>query len=277
MKFAFSSNAFRKYSLVDTIRILSEIGYEGIEILADVPHAYPPALTEDQIGKIQRELELHGMVISNINAFMLHAEGDTWHPSWIEQDRALRERRIQHTINCIDLAARLGARTLSTEPGGPLDQMAHDKALAFFIEGLKRVENRARDRGVRILIEPEPGLLVENSVQFRRLFDQLNPEVFGLNFDVGHFFCVGEDPVGLIREMGDLIDHVHIEDIAASREHYHLMLGAGAIDIPAVLDAIAETGYRNFVTVELYPYEDRPAEAAEEAFAYLQKWMGRGR
>jgi sugar phosphate isomerase/epimerase len=208
---------------------------------------------------------------------MLHAEGDTWHPSWIEPDPGLRERRILHTGNCIDLAARLGARTLSTEPGGPLNGMAPNEALELFIEGLKRVEGRAKDQGVRILIEPEPGLLVENSFQFRGLLKHLDPEVFGLNFDIGHFFCVGEDPVRLVREMGSVTHHFHLEDIAATREHCHLMLGEGAMDIPSVLDAISDTGYQGFVTVELYPYENRPVDAAKKAFAYLRNWMDRGR
>jgi len=33
MKFAFSTNAFKKYSLKDAINTIYEIGYDGIEIL----------------------------------------------------------------------------------------------------------------------------------------------------------------------------------------------------------------------------------------------------
>jgi sugar phosphate isomerase/epimerase len=36
------------------------------------------------------------------------------------------------------------------------------------------------------------------------------------------------------------------------------------------LSAIDATGYDGFVTVELYTYEDRPADAAREAIAYLR-------
>ena len=112
MKFSFSSNAFRRFSLIDTIEILAGIGYEGIEIMADVPHAYPPDLNEHDIEDTRKALDRYGFTISNINAFMMHAEGDTWHPSWIEQDPVLRARRIDHTLRCIDLAERLGAPSL---------------------------------------------------------------------------------------------------------------------------------------------------------------------
>jgi sugar phosphate isomerase/epimerase len=245
--------------------------------MADVPHAYPPDLNDREIQGILAALDSYDLEISNINAFMLHAEGDTWHPSWIEPDPSLRQRRVLHTLNSIDLAARLGAKTLSTEPGGPLQGMAPSRALEIFIEGLKRIEERARARGVLVLIEPEPGLLVENSIQFRELLEHLDPEVFGLNFDIGHFFCIGEDPAHLVRRMASVSHHFHLEDIAANREHRHLMPGEGAIDIHRVLDTLSDTGYEGFVTVELYPYEDRPVETAKRAFAYLQEWLrGRG-
>jgi sugar phosphate isomerase/epimerase len=271
MQFAFSSNAFRRFSLRDTIRVLAELGYEGVEIMADVPHACPLDLSERDINGIREELDRHGMEISNVNAFTLYAEGDVYHPSWIENDPSLRRRRLEHTLRCIDLTARLGARTLSTEPGGPLGGMQPEDGLRLFKEGLDAIHDRAGERGVRVLIEPEPGLLIETSSQFCRFFQELDPEVFGLNFDIGHFFCVGEDPVALVSTLKDHTHHFHLEDIASSKTHCHLMPGDGAIDLAKVLEAIADIGYAGFVTVELYPYEDRPVEAAEQALTYLRE------
>lgn len=268
-KLAFSANAFRKYTLKETIRILADIGYEGIEIMADIPHAYPPHLNLKDKEEIRRTLAENHLCVSNINAFMMHAEGDTWHPSWIERDPALRNRRITHTLNCIDLAAELGAPSISTEPGGPLVGMDPTKAASIFLEGLKRVESRARDKNIRVLIEPEPDLLVESSRQFLELFQLLDKEVFGLNFDIGHFYCVGEDPALLVKKLAPYTAHFHLEDIAASRKHHHLMLGSGAIDLKGVLREIEVSGFNGFVTVELYPYEESPVEAAQEAFDYL--------
>lgn len=273
MKFAFSSNAFRRHSLFDTIRLLSDIGYQGIEIMADVPHAYPNHLSEGEIREVRNALDDLGLEISNINAFMHHADGDTYHPSWIERDPVLRQKRVDYTLRCIDLATKLGAHTLSTEPGGPLLGMMPKEGLRLFMEGLMAVVEHARATGVRILIEPEPDLLIENSRQFLSFFRELDPVVFGLNCDIGHFYCVGEDPVQIVQELKPVIHHFHLEDIAASRKHFHLMPGEGAIDLPRVLEAISEIGYQGFVTIELYTYEEQAEEAARRAYAFLRKWQ----
>ncbi len=271
MKFAFSSNAFLHHDLSETITILADLGYEGIEIMADVPHAYPTHLDDRAVDRIRRHLEDSRLEISNINAFMHHADGDTYHPSWIERDEAERRRRVEYTLRCIDLAARLGAKTLSTEPGGPLENgMTREEGVCFFREGLDVVGERARQKGIRVLIEPEPGLLIENSGQFIEFFEGLDTEVFGINFDIGHFYCVGEDPAALVTRLDDVTHHYHLEDIAASREHVHLMLGDGAIDIPGVLEAIDGLGYRGFVTVELYTYANNAPEAARKSMEYLR-------
>ncbi|MEW5839844.1 MAG: sugar phosphate isomerase/epimerase, partial [Thermoproteota archaeon] len=111
VKLAFSTNAFKRYSLQDSIKEIARIGYQGVEILCDVPHAYPPAEFETaRAQQVKDAISSHGMQISNLNAFTLYGAagggGDVYHPSWIEGDGRLREVRIQHTVDCIRLAKR---------------------------------------------------------------------------------------------------------------------------------------------------------------------------
>ncbi len=113
--------------------------------------------------------------------------------------------------------------------------------------------------------------MIESGAQFKEFCKELDPEVFGLNFDIGHFYCVGEDPAALIVELKDHIYHFHLEDIAATRVHNHLLLGEGALDFDGIFDAMEKIGYDGFVTVELYPYEDRPVEAANHSIDFLKK------
>jgi sugar phosphate isomerase/epimerase len=42
MQLAFSTNAFKQVSLEESLRQIAACGYAGVEIMADVPHAYPP-------------------------------------------------------------------------------------------------------------------------------------------------------------------------------------------------------------------------------------------
>jgi len=282
IKLAFSTNAFKRYSLEDSIREIAKVGYSGVEILCDIPHAYAPSFKDDQVRSLKKTLALSNMQISNLNAFTLYALGDTYHPSWIDDSRELR---IEHTIECIRLAKRIGAKHLSTEPGGPVvapplpsssqqqEQQQYQDISRFekiFLDGLTRVTKMAEEEDIKVLIEPEPGLLIENSRQFKNFVTKINNSKYiRLNFDIGHFYCVNEDPAKVVYELSDYIEHFHLADIAHTRIHNHLIPGKGSIDFRSVFDAMDDIGYRGFVTVELYPYQDNPIYAAREAYSYL--------
>ncbi|MCS6852142.1 MAG: sugar phosphate isomerase/epimerase, partial [Gemmataceae bacterium] len=153
------------------------------------------------------------------------------------------------------------------EPGGPVEPgRPWAAALQLFVEELKPVLDHAEQEGVLLLIEPEPGLLIETADQFEELMGRLDSPAVGLNFDVGHFFCVGDEPDPTIRRLARWIRHFHLEDIAATRVHHHLVPGEGAIDFSAVFNAIRAIGYDGWVTIELYPYVDDPDSAARAAW-----------
>ena len=67
------------------------------------------------------------------------------------------------------------------------------------------------------------------------------------------------------------IRHVHLEDIAPTRVHAHLIPGEGAIDFAAALRALDAVGYGGWVTIELYPYVANPDEAAALALERVKK------
>jgi sugar phosphate isomerase/epimerase len=257
MQFAYSSNAYRRWSIREAAERIAEIGYPGIEVMADMPHAWPPNLKYHQVAALRSMLEKRELIISNVNAFMMTAVGDFWHPSWIDPDPEDRRLRLQHTIDSLRLARDLGAKCITTEPGGPLPEgVTRERALAWFLEGLHAALPVAEETGVMLLVEPEPDLLIENSDQFLELAATIRSPMFGLNFDIGHFYCVNEPLAEAIELLKGFTRHYHVEDIAASRVHEHLIPGRGAIDFAEVLGAIRATGYKGWLTVELYPYLD---------------------
>ncbi len=271
MKLAFSTNAFKNYTLDEAISIISEAGYGGVEILCDIPHAYPETMSEEKIAGIKNLISKKGLAISNLNAFTLYAIGDVYHPSWIEDDLELRNSRILHTINCIKLAKKLGSNTISTEPGGPIisSSIGREQLLKTFIDSLTEVISVAEKERVKILIEPEPGLLIQNSQEFVELMSKIESPCVKLNFDIGHFFCVGEDPSQTIYKLAEYIEHFHIEDISKERFHKHLTLGDGVIDFKSVFRTIRDVGFDGYVTVELYPYQDCPEYVAKKSIEFL--------
>ena len=85
MKLAFSANAFRKHSALEAIETIAAIGYDRIDIIADVPHAEPPDLHEDDKREITTDRGAGNLEISHGNAFLLCTIQDFQHTSWHEQ------------------------------------------------------------------------------------------------------------------------------------------------------------------------------------------------
>src|SRR6516225_924253 len=186
-RLAFSTNAYLHFSFAEAVRRLAGLGYAGVEVMADVPHAWPAFLLEEQKQALRDALAANHLAVSNVNAFMMHAINDSrqryWHPSWIEPDRHYRQIRIDHTRRALTLARELGARCITTEPGGPVEPGASwQAALRLFVEGLKPVAEHAEKEGVLLLVEPEPGLLIETADQFLELVQHIDSPAVGMNF-----------------------------------------------------------------------------------------------
>ena len=275
MRLAFSTNAYLKHPFDEAASRIASLGYEGLELLADVPHAWPAGLLDVQKRGILRAMERSRLAFSNINAFMMNAVNDRrqpyWYPSFIEPEPHYRQVRIDHTHRALDLCAELGAPHITTEPGGPLAPgQPRQEAIDLFVEVLKPLAQHAHDRGVLLLIEPEPDLLLETTDQYLEVAERLNAPSIGLNFDIGHAFCVREDLPRAIAKLAPHTRHYHFEDIAATRVHHHLVPGTGAIDFAAVVSAIRATGYDGWLTVELYPFLDDPDAAARQAIEVMR-------
>src|SRR5436190_205827 len=61
MKLAFSTNAYTRFPLIEALRGIHEAGFRGVEILADVPHAWPEAIDDRMVGEIAQTLENLGI------------------------------------------------------------------------------------------------------------------------------------------------------------------------------------------------------------------------
>ncbi len=270
MVFGYSTNAFVKFSLFESIERIAKLGFKGVEIMGDRPHLYPPDFGPDEIIQLKAALAKHQLKVTNINSFTLFAVGDTYLPSFIEPDKARRDIRVRHTKESLVVAKALGCENISIPPGGPLEGMDWPAGAVLFREGLEQVIPDAEALGVKLLIEPEPGLLIENSGQFKTFIKDFQSPAVGLNFDIGHFFCVGEDPRKALEDLFQWVGHMHLEDIAATRVHNHLIPGLGVIDYPAIFKTIKQLGYTGDISLELYPYVDTPEEAGRESLEFLK-------
>ncbi|HEX8947609.1 MAG TPA: sugar phosphate isomerase/epimerase family protein [Dissulfurispiraceae bacterium] len=275
MKLAFSTNAFVRYSVFKAIEKIAEIGYEGVELVADIPHLYIYSITESDMKKLKETIARSHIQVANINANTARGYygkifwDPLFEPSIANPDITVRKWRIDYTKRCIDLAHSLGCFNVSITSGRMIPGVPLSESMDILRESLREILVHAEERDVRIGLEPEPGLLIEYSSELASLLAEMNSPLLGANLDLGHSHVLGEDPEEVIRTFSEKIFHVHAEDIR-SRKHYHLIPGSGDMDFERLFSDLDKYSYGGFVTVELYTYPYQADEAARKAFGYLK-------
>ena len=270
MILGYSTNAFTHYSLDQSLQKIADLGFFGVEIMCDRPHLYPPDYDQSRLAKVKSLLDEHNLSVTNLNSFTLFAVGDTYLPSWIEPDPERRQMRIDHTRQCLEIAAFLGAKNISVPPGGPLNGASRNESMMLFHKGIEQVLPLAEEFNIRVLVEPEPDLMIERTSEFLDFIRRIASPMAGINFDIGHFFCAGENPAAAFETLFEWVGHVHIEDIGSSRIHQHLVAGDGAIDFAEVFAVMKKLGYGGDISLELYPYVNAPEIAGRKSLEYLR-------
>jgi fructoselysine 3-epimerase len=279
MKLAFSTNAYTRFSLLEALRGIKAAGFAGVEILADVPHAYPDLLDDQKVSEIHRELDRLGLRVSNVNAnctfgYWRHAPPEPYfEPSLISPIAEYRKDRTRLILKTLDFAKAIGARNVSITSGRMLGGMPPDAAAKQFSESIRPILDRAEQLGIDVGIECEPGLFLEWAQELREWIDRLRHPRFGANLDIGHSQVMGEPIEGTVKLLGDRIWNLHVEDIPG-RKHYHMIPGEGTLDWAALKRGLEGTGYQRFLTVELYTHTQHPQEAAEKSYAFLSNVFG---
>jgi len=278
MHLAFSTNAYTRFSLSEALAGIATAGFEGVEILADVPHAYPAQFSRGQAESIRNELNRLGLLVSNINVncsfgYWKDAPPEPYfEPSLISPNARHRQDRIDLIRNAMQLGREVGAANISITSGRMLAGMPPDKAAQQFGESIARVLELADQFQMNVGIECEPGLFLEYVQELREWIDRLCHPRLGANLDIGHCQVIGESIPAAIELLGDRIWNIHVEDIPG-RKHYHLIPGEGSIDWQAMKQALARINYQRFLTVELYTHTASPQSAAEKSLEFLNQLL----
>jgi len=275
MKLSFSTNAFVNYSVFEAVERIAAIGYPGVELLADTPHLYAPAVTPSDLSKLKELLDQKDLQVANINAntamgyYGIRFWEPLFEPSLANPDPAARGWRIDYSKKCIDMARALGSRTVSLTSGRMVPGLTPKEGLNLLEESLRELLAHAEKNEVRLGIEYEPGLLIERCEELVMLVERMDSPYLGANLDIGHSHVLGEDHEEIIARLSHRIFHLHLEDIQ-DKKHYHLIPGLGEVDFAALLGSLEKHAYDGFITVELYTYPQEPDAAARKSLAYLK-------
>lgn len=144
-----------------------------------------------------------------------------------------------------------------------------------FAAAMDRLVARCRERGYEPTFHPHTATFVEAPWEIDRLLSVTDA---GVCLDTGHLLLGGGDPVKAVYDWGARINHIHLKDarldvigqiiadrapvVAIWERRAFCPLGAGDVDVDAVLTALREVDYSGWLVVEqdILPDPSDPAQ-----------------
>jgi sugar phosphate isomerase/epimerase len=286
MKLGFFTAAFPGKPLAEIASWGSENGFESLEIacwpVGKADRRYAGVTTID-VNEIDREQAREISGIMDESGLVISSLGYYPNPLHPEQDH--RDNVIAHLKKVI-----LAAETLDVPIVGTFLGRDKDKTIADNLEEYARVwppiVKFAKDHGVKIAIENCPMIfsndewpggnnLASSPAIWKKMWEIIPDEHFGLNLDPSHLILQMIDEVRVVKDFKERIFHVHAKDLAIDREGLYQngvlsqgmgwqiprLPGLGDVDWGKFLSALYQVGYDNVISIE---HEDRAFEKTEE-------------
>jgi sugar phosphate isomerase/epimerase len=284
MQLGFVSAILPDLTLDEVVRFAAAEGFACVELMcwpkgkaerryAGVTHVDVVGLTKDAAARINDAVRSAGVSISGLG----------YYPNPLCPDVAEAQVYVDHIKQVIRAAEMLGVGVVNSFVGRDWTKSVDDN-WPRFKKTWKPLVKFAEDRGVRIGIENCPMLftrdewpggknLATTPTIWRRMFEEIPSDHFGLNFDPSHFVWQMMDYVRAIREFAPRFVHVHAKDarvdrhrldevgIMAHPNEYHTpkLPGLGDVNWSQFFSALTEAGYRGPVCIEV---EDRSYEGS---------------
>lgn len=286
MKLGIVSAIFDQSNFEEMIDIVSENGLDCVEVAcwpqgkaerryAGVSHIDTKNLTVKQAEEILDYCKAKKVEISAL----------AYYPNPLDENLDKRQEAIDHLYTLIDAAKMLGVNLVTTFVG-----RMPSKSVSENLEEVAKVwppiVNYAEEQGVRIGIENCPMLFTEDEwpggqnlmtspSNWRKVFDIVDSENFGLNYDPSHFVWQQIDYIKPLYEFKDKIFHVHYKDIKVYKEKLAdvgvmatpleymspKLPGLGDVDWGKYVSALTDIGYEGFTCIEV---EDKAFEKTYE-------------
>jgi sugar phosphate isomerase/epimerase len=284
MKLGLLTAAFPDLTLEQVARWAHDNGFEALEI------ACWPASG----GELRRYAGVSHIDVESFDAkavrgmlarYELEISALAYYPNNLDPDPEVRRDVNEHLRKVIDAAKKLEVGIVGTFVGR--DQL---RSVADNLEDFRRVwpavVRYAGERGVRVAIENCPMIfsadewpggrnLAYSPAIWRRMFEIVPDDNFGLNLDPSHLVWQFIDYVRVVRDFGPRIFHVHAKDIEIDRDGLYeqgvmslgvgwqvpRLPGLGEVRWDRFIAALYQAGYDWVVSVE---HEDRKFEGSLE-------------
>jgi len=303
MKLGFVSAILDYASFEEAIDVASNLGYECIEVAcwpkqkatrryAGVTHINIDELNDEKINYIKDLCSKKNIEISAL----------AYYPNTLDPDLEKRSVYVEHLKKMIVAAPKLGVNTITTFIGRVQDKTIEEN-LDIFKEVWTPIVKLAEEQGVRIAIENCPMLFTKDEWPggqnlattpkiWRKMFELIDSEYLGLNYDPSHFVWQHIDYIKPLYEFKNKIFHVHYKDIKIYKDKlddvgimaYPLefmspkLPGLGDVDWGRYVSALTDIGYKGCTCVEI---EDKAFEGGKEdivkslelSYKYLRQFV----
>ena len=218
-------------SIEDMIRKLSEIGYDGLELMAKRPHANPMDLDGKARKEIRELADSHNIELANLAAYNDFSGPDSFK----------RELNLLYIHEVIKMARDLGIKTVRVFAAGmgAVDQnVSYWKHWELCREGLIEAAKWAEDYGVTLALQNHPPVMdsfkdvldMIDEVGRESLKACIDPELLVRSGDINSFSeRLYDDLLEIYSKFKDLLVFIHVGDSAIKSKRAVWLPGGGGV------------------------------------------------
>jgi sugar phosphate isomerase/epimerase len=266
MRYAICNETFEGWDHARICRQAAELGYTGLEL---APFTLAPRITDvtpAQRQQLRREAEAAGVQIIGLHWLLAKTEG----LQLTSPDAAVCQRTADYLVAlarcCRDLGGELmvfGSPAQRRIPAGATREQATDYAVDTFCRSAAGIA----DAGVQLCLEPlapAEADFIQTAGEAVAILERLAHPNFALHLDVKAMSSEAAPIPDLIRQHAARTGHFHAND--ANRRGP----GFGDVDFVPIFAALKDTGYRGWVSVEVFDYTPDPVTIARESMRYMR-------
>ena len=288
MKLGFVSAILDNSTYEEMMDTASELGFECVEVAcwpqgkaerryAGVSHIDAERVLEDDTyaAHILDYAKEKGVEISSL----------AYYPNTMDADLEKRSQAVEHLKNLIKASKKLGVGMVTTFIGRDQKKTVEEN-LELVKEIWPPIIELAEKEDVKVAIENCPMLfgldqwpggqnLMTTPAIWKKVFEILDSDHLGINYDPSHFVWQMIDYIKPIYEFKDKIFHVHYKDIKVYEDKlnqvgimaYPLdfmspkLPGLGDVDWGKYVSALTDIGYDGYTCIEV---EDKAFEGSKE-------------
>jgi sugar phosphate isomerase/epimerase len=273
MKYAICNELFEKWPFERVCDFVKSIGYQGIEIAPFTLAPHVSKITPEQRHHARRTAERKGLEIVGIHWLLANVVSDA--PLYMTHpDPKVRRQTGNYFVLLTRLCADLGGRVMvigSPKQRNLMAGVTREQAMSYAQEVFTPCLDLAARTGVTLAIEPlgpsETDFL-NTAADGVELVQRVNHRCFRLHLDVKAMSSEPTPIPEVIKQSAKHTVHFHANDPNL------LGPGMGEVKFEPIIAALKETGYKGFLSVEVFDFKPGAEHIAQESIRYLKQVCG---